>query len=221
MGWLPSRNLSFGLSGGDVQLSDYTYFDGDTGLAFKTPAGQHYIRLKGLWNRGQLLDFGAAYLVAKACDLEEPILCTGDLRLLSSDRFGFKTIRGVRLFTDCYNSSLESVSVAAEAIGRLKKHKSFAVIGSILEQGRLSEETHRELGELLKGFDHVLVYDIDEEIDAVTETREVALKTSDPSEIAAWLKDRVVRDDIVYFKASRGVKLEQVVDKYLELIDVE
>lgn len=218
---LSSKKLLFGFADGDFQILNYTYFDGDTGLAFKACSGTHFIRLNGLWNKGQLLDFGAAYLIAEACGMEEPLLYAEDLRLSFKDRFAFREVRGIRIFIDSYNSSLESAGVAVEALEKIKKRKIFAVLGSILEQGIHSGETHKALGRLVNRFDHVLIYNKDKEIDAILETCKPSLVSPDPTRIIDWLKENVSKNDVVYFKASRGIKMEEIIDEFLERIKDE
>lgn len=215
---LPSKKLFFGFGEGDFQILNYAYFDGDTALAFKTESGTHFIRLSGIWNRGQLLDFGAAYLTAEVCGMEEPLLYAGDLKLSFKDRFAFIEARGIKVFVDSYNSSLESAGVAIETLNKIKKNRIFAVLGSILEQGTHSGETHRALGKLVNGFNYVLIYNKNREIDAILETCKPSFISPDPSRIATWLKENVSKNDVVYFKASRGVKMEEIIDEFLERI---
>jgi len=120
------------------------------------------------------------------------------------------------VINDCYNSSIESVMVAVEAIAKLSKGKRIAVIGSILEQGAFSKETHHKLAELLKDFDEVILYNVDPQVEYIAEVIDPAFIADSIEAIVEQLIKRVKKGTLVYFKASRGVRLERVLNAFKE-----
>ena len=58
----------------------------------------------------------------------------------------------------------------------------------------------------------------DREIERAGEVITPSIVTDDPSRLALWLKNSVRGGDLVFFKASRGVALERVFARFLELM---
>jgi len=207
----------FGINGRDFALKNFSY-DEKTTLAHFDSQGDRFVKLKGFWNIGQIIDFGAAYLVSRTCGLEEPALVISEFTLPYSDRFGVQRLKGITLICDLYNSSLESWQSAISSIDRLNCRRKIAVTGSILEQGIHSGTTHLKLGHLLDYFDEVAFFNPDREIERAGEVITPSIVTDDPSRLALWLKNSVRGGDLVFFKASRGVALERVFARFLELM---
>lgn len=208
---LSCKKLFFGQRNGDLKIMKFDYSKNNTFVAFKAFGEMKMAKLKGIWNSGQLLDFGAAYLTALSLKIEEPLLNINRIILPFNNRFSVENIAGIILINDCYNSSLESVESAIKSIAKLKKERTFAVVGSILEQGKYSKKTHEELGRLLNFFDHIVLYTKDTQVEAVQNTANIDFKSSNPEEVAEWLKKNCRYGDLVYFKASRGVALEEAI----------
>lgn len=208
---LRCKKLLFGQRNGDLKIIKFDYSKNNTFVAFKVFEEMKMAKLKGIWNFGQLLDFGAAYLTALSLKIEEPLLNINRITLPFSNRFSLENIAEIILINDCYNSSLESVQSAVKSITKLKKERTFVVVGSILEQGKYSKKTHEELGRLLNFFDHIVLYTKDTQVEAVQNTANVDFKSSNPEEVAEWLENNCRHGDLVYFKASRGVALEKAI----------
>lgn len=126
---------------------------------------------------------------------------------------------GVTILNDAYNASPTSMKAA---IGVLEKMKGFrqriAVLGDMLELGASEEEYHREIGASLTP----------DKVDQLFTYGTLGLKIAEgaaghlkPARIHAYTdKTELIRDltslihpkDVVLVKASRGMKLEEVVD---------
>jgi UDP-N-acetylmuramoyl-tripeptide--D-alanyl-D-alanine ligase len=133
-----------------------------------------------------------------------------------SDRFALKFIKGRKILDDTYNSSLESLRTAAESIEKIKAKKKIAVIGSIFDQGKYSEESHKKIMDYLYPFDMILIYDSDKQIDIIKEYRGVKFVSDDPVEISKWLLKNTFEEDLIYFKASRAVRIEDIINVFKE-----
>lgn len=126
----------------------------------------------------------------------------------------------VKVINDTYNaapaSSMAAISVLREIAG---KRRSIAVLGDMLELGEYSEEAHRSVGACVARENiSYLVAIGDLAKDYVTGAVEAGMDKnrtrhfSDTESAAASLKDLIEPDDVVLFKASRGMHLDRVID---------
>jgi UDP-N-acetylmuramoyl-tripeptide--D-alanyl-D-alanine ligase len=136
-----------------------------------------------------------------------------------------RRVAGVTLVLDCYNANPQSVIAALDLLeARSTGSARVAVLGSMLELGSASDALH----------DEVLQDALDREIDTVVAVglfaeaaqRRVAetsrlLTAPDASAALALLRERLAGDELVLLKASRGVRLEQVVEGLARHLDVE
>lgn len=211
------RTIFFGKKGGDVILEDWWYADEGTVCVAKYFGEDIAFKLNGIWNEGHLLSLMASFGVLRALDKELPITAIPKL-ILPENRFQVEKVRGIYVIDDTYNASLESFKVAVETMLRMKRGKKYAVVGSIKEQGRFSEETHRHLGKILEALDGVYLYTVDEEVEQAVCSK-ILMKSDDPRKIATDLLKRVKENDIVLFKASRAVEIERVLKEFMELLE--
>ena len=123
---------------------------------------------------------------------------------------------GITFIEDCYNASPDSQAAALAVLGAMKATRHIAVIGDMLELGSFSEQAHREVGEKAaqNGIDAVLTYG-----ERALLTAEGAKASgvplvrsfSDKKELSDFLSSELHEGDAVLFKASRGMKLEDVI----------
>ena len=98
----------------------------------------------------------------------------------------------------------------------MKATRHIAVIGDMLELGSFSEQAHREVGEKAaqNGIDAVLTYGERARLTAEgAKASGVPLvrSFSDKKELSDFLSSELHEGDAVLFKASRGMKLEDVI----------
>lgn len=123
---------------------------------------------------------------------------------------------GITFIEDCYNASPDSQAAALAVLAGLKAERTVAVIGDMLELGDVSKEAHYGVGSKAA----------ENKIDAVFTYGERALETakgakeggvelvrsfSDKQELSKELSAFLREGDAVLFKASRGMKLEDVI----------
>lgn len=207
--------VTFGYKKGDYQLVDYCYIDFSTKAFYKTPREQLIFNLKSIWNAGQLTNISAvlAALDILGIDCNKNIL---ENFTPVAGRFRVMNCNGIYVVDDTYNASIESFETAVETIKKLGK-RSFAVVGSIKEQGKYSIETHRKLGEILEKLDGVVVYNVDNEIEIMNCSKKI-FASNNATEISDFLKRILIPGDVVLFKASRSVQIEKVLQIYTEEI---
>lgn len=131
---------------------------------------------------------------------------------------------GMTFIEDCYNASPDSQAAALAVLGSMNASRRIAVIGDMLELGSVSEKAHYEVGRKAaeNGIDAVFTYG-----ERSLETAKGAAEGNVPCVKSFTEKDELSKeligclkpDDAVLFKASRGMKLEDVIYSVYEALD--
>ncbi|MBQ4626273.1 MAG: UDP-N-acetylmuramoyl-tripeptide--D-alanyl-D-alanine ligase, partial [Clostridia bacterium] len=117
---------------------------------------------------------------------------------------------------DCYNASPDSQAAAMAVLGGINAKRRIAVIGDMLELGSVSKEAHYGVGVRAaeNGIDVLLTYG-ERSLETARGAKENGVKTvksySDKKELSRELCSMLEAEDAVLFKASRGMKLEEVI----------
>ncbi|MBQ8780791.1 MAG: UDP-N-acetylmuramoyl-L-alanyl-D-glutamate--2,6-diaminopimelate ligase [Oscillospiraceae bacterium] len=127
------------------------------------------------------------------------------------------------LIIDCYNAAPVSMKAAIDTLCDMTPKEGgrrVAVLGDMRELGSRSAEYHREIGEYAvnKGIDLLVCLGNDAKNIAERAT-ELGLKSASSTEkqtILNFLKFKIKPNDIILFKASRAVHLEEVVDQFFK-----
>lgn len=128
---------------------------------------------------------------------------------------------GITVVEDCYNASPDSMRAAIEVLKGLGAKTKALVFGDMLELGDISAAAHKEIGVLAaqKGIDRLYTYGEMAAL-AADSAREngiaFAKSFDDKNALAAELKKELSAGDAVLFKASRGMKLEEVITAFKE-----
>ena len=130
-------------------------------------------------------------------------------------------INGVKIIADCYNSSPDSAKSALHTLSQINTTgKKIAVLGDMLELGKMSNELHRSVGEAVceENIDLLLClgdmsdYYIKGALKKGFDINNTKIFTS-KDEIAEYLKSTMTEGDAILFKASRGMKFEEIIEK--------
>lgn len=143
-------------------------------------------------------------------------------------RWAVETVQNWQVVNDAYNANPRSMraSLAAFADWPVSGRK-FLVLGPMLELGRHVREGHEALGRVVAAGTWAgvaIVPQVTTALDAAAQGIWDGLCEADwpadrmvlaagPEEAAAWLQTRLQPGDAVLLKASRGVRLENVVDE--------
>ena len=127
-------------------------------------------------------------------------------------------VDGIHVIADCYNASPESMSAALKVLGGMKGGRRVAVLGDMLELGCLTESAHRDVGKecVANGVDrlftfgkvsyHILLGARDAGM-----AKENTSNAIDKDLIAQQIREYIKPGDTVLFKASRRMKLEEII----------
>ena len=132
---------------------------------------------------------------------------------------------GVRIIEDCYNANPTSMKAALEMFKEYPCKRRFAVLADMLELGEHGREAHEELGRLVaqSNIDVLITYgDLARRTATVAAAKGVrTIHANNYDEIAGFLARAAAPGDAVLFKGSRGMALENAIEKLSALQDAE
>jgi UDP-N-acetylmuramoyl-tripeptide--D-alanyl-D-alanine ligase len=140
-------------------------------------------------------------------------------RRLRVERLG----SGLRLIDDCYNANPLSMGAALQTLHDLvdddETARPVAVLGDMLELGAHEREAHRGVGEAAARAGVALLAAFGPRSRAVAEAAAAAglaadriFHTEDVDALIGWARERLQPSDLLLVKASRGMKLERLVE---------
>lgn len=116
------------------------------------------------------------------------------------------------IINDCYNSSFESLTGVLKVLEN-EKQKKLLILGSIMELGDFSKEIHQKLKPYLDKIDNKKVILVGKEIE---DLKIDALYFKDYEDVISYLKNEKITDTLILIKGSRGIKLENVTNYFIE-----
>ncbi|MBG9538426.1 UDP-N-acetylmuramoyl-tripeptide--D-alanyl-D-alanine ligase [Bacillus thuringiensis] len=138
-------------------------------------------------------------------------------------RFQFITAKaGFTIINDAWNASPSSMKAAIETLQKLKVYnKKMIVIGDMLELGKEAETYHREIGKMLNEESIQYVFTYGELAGIVAEEARKNFETgkvqsfNNKAKLAEEVLKVVKKKDVVLLKGSRGMALEEIVQKWM------
>lgn len=164
----------------------------------------------------------AAYAVGKNFDMTDEEIAEGLKTYAPSGmRQKITDVGGVTVVEDCYNASPDSVEAALKTLSSMKASgRKIAVLGDMLELGTVSRSAHYNAGKLCARLKiDELVCLGNEALEYKNGCEECGGKArwfESRQELANYLKENTEAGDILWFKASRGMKFEELIEKYSE-----
>ena len=131
------------------------------------------------------------------------------------------SFKGATIIKDCYNAGPESMAAALAVLGN-KPGRRIAVLGDMLELGDCTQAEHYKIGRIAaEKADLVFAYGPNAgRIISGTITggmpENCGRAFEERDELVAALKRTVKPGDVLLFKASRGIQLEQVLNAFLK-----
>jgi UDP-N-acetylmuramoyl-tripeptide--D-alanyl-D-alanine ligase len=129
-------------------------------------------------------------------------------------------IGNITVINDCYNSNPKALAAMVDALSDMAAKRRIVVAGEMLELGPQGESMHRDLGRYIaeKGID-VLVGVRSLAAEMVHAAKEEGIRAEflpTAEEAGEWLARETRDGDVVLLKASRGVKLEKALEKWMQ-----
>ena len=144
----------------------------------------------------------------------------------SGMRQKIREVNGITVIEDCYNASPDSQKAGLNSLCKIAKGRKIAVLGDMLEMGSYSETAHRTVGEFAAECSVDLLYTYGEESEYMADSaKKSGLQSvfafTDKTELTNTLLSEIKTGDTLLFKASRGMKLEEIIEKIYEQWDVK
>lgn len=122
----------------------------------------------------------------------------------------------IRVILDCYNASPTSMKSALKVLKEMENGgRKIAVLGDMLELGEKSKEMHAGLAELADCADFFFLYGREMRYcaKAMRERGIPLFHSENKEELTANLLENARSGDLILFKGSRGMAMEEIADK--------
>lgn len=122
---------------------------------------------------------------------------------------------GNTVIIDCYNASPDSMKASLGVLAGINSEgRKIAVLGDMLELGEASEKLHTLVGEYVRESKPDMLFCYGKDSEYIARASGVCSsfwtdKDALTEEIKSYIKD----GDVILFKASRGMRLEEVIEK--------
>lgn len=185
------------------------------------PAGEEHRAEVFVPGRHNVLNAVAAYAVGKALKLKpEEILSGISAYRPAGMRQNIIHPCGYNIFADCYNSSLLAIENTLGAMDDIlipPGGRRIAVLGDILGLGDISEETHRQIAEVLSNHKIDLLLGYGDSIRfTVSEASKLGIEAKyfeNRIELESEILNTIRPEDLILFKASHDINLGASIDR--------
>lgn len=163
-----------------------------------------------------------AYVVGKELEISSDEIVKGMLNFVTSGmRQKLVDFNGASLIEDCYNASPDSMKAAIKTLSEMKTEgKKIIVISDMLELGSISKEAHYNIGKMISesNIDELYCFgSLAKEYVCGAEqngmSKDKIYFFDSKIDLATSLEKAINKNDVIWFKASRGMKLEEVIQK--------
>lgn len=212
--------LFFGIKSGGVRAESIIYTDDGTEFVFSYESVRQKVKLPTTGEHN-VYDALAAICVGLQLNIDPGDIASALQKYVPAGmREKISEVSGVTLIEDCYNASPDSVKALSQTVaikGSAGKRK-IAVIADMLELGDYSDEAHRNCGKYLAdaGIDLLMTYGEKAKLVAESARENGIIRIfsfDDKDDLANKLISIMKPGDVIAFKGSRGMKLEDVIEK--------
>ncbi len=202
------------------------------GIEYVIKVGNEEIKIRkdGFIGNTYAVASAAACAVAQLCDVDMQ-KAKEALEAYAPEAGRMRIIEGVKgsiLIDDTYNAAPKAMQHALETLGQIDtKHKKYAVLGDMLELGKHTEKTHRDMGAKAAASCHVLVtvgvrarFMVQGALDAGMADDNI-FQFEDARSAGKWVETLVKEGDVVLLKASQGIRMERATEELMRYPDMK
>lgn len=218
------RKLTFGFSekadvkGKIIEIDDFArfkfkvVFNGkEQDLKMKIP-GEHLV-VSALASFAVGLKFGVSpSQIKRALENYKPF----------SKRMEVTKVKGITIINDTYNANPDSMIASLKTLSQIKcSGKKIAVLGDMLELGEYSKEAHEEISRKVAdlGIDYLFTFgsEMRHAFESISNSNLIrgSMHFDNKDLLVYHLFEIVEKGDVVLVKGSRGMKMEEVVEKFV------
>ncbi len=129
-------------------------------------------------------------------------------------RLEFKELEGKKIISDIYNANPASMEEAVKELARIKRGRSIAVLGDMLELGSYGEDAHKRIGRLLSDLKVDIFISVGNLMGLAASEFQGERHMLPTSAEAGQLLRRIWRQgDTILIKGSRGMHMEKVLEE--------
>lgn len=126
-------------------------------------------------------------------------------------RLEIRSFSGALVINDVYNANPASMEEALKELVRLRKGRTIAVVGDMLELGTYAEDAHRSLVQKMNELQIDFLIAVGPEmLKASAEFTGACHHAASSEEARSLLLDIINEKDTILIKGSRGIRMEQV-----------
>lgn len=176
-----------------------------------------------VWGRHNIYNALAAIAVAKQLNVPTPWIQKG-LQNFPAPRMRLQRIKGIKnwlLINDCYNANPSAMIAGLKVLMRVAgKKQSVAVLGDMHSLGKLSLQSHRQVGKFVAQLNPSTLITVGPQAVQIAKGASAAgykgkirSLPNQPETVANYLRKNIPEGSVLYFKASRKTALEKTVNK--------
>jgi len=219
VGGYRGRRITFGFNqSNDLFPTDIACSAEGVRFRLNTSRTEVFVPLLG---RHTAINALAAMAVARRMGLPDAQILEGLSKATGPEmRLQLQKLGGVTVLNDAYNANPDSMRAAMQTLAELPTNsRRIAILGEMRELGDSAETMHREIGQTAggHGFDRIIFVGefaqvmADAAIGAGMAAEHVQM-CEDAQQAAGIVSELMADGDLVLVKASRGVRLERVVE---------
>lgn len=210
------RICFFGINSGDFKAENIKENDGSTEFEIHYYGNVQKVKIPtiGIHNVYNAL---SAFAVGYFLDIE-PWRCADALAEYVPQGMRQRSVNfnNITVIEDCYNASPDSMKAGITTLADTKGKRKIAVLSDMLELGEYSDEAHRLTGKIVADNKIDFLFTFGEKAKLISSQAkalgvENAFHFNSKEELSASLIETLRQGDTVLFKASRGMKLEDVI----------
>lgn len=194
----------------NYSINDIDYLESDNCITFYMDDTEIKVNTYGKHN---LYNICSSIAVAKYLELSINEIKKG-LEEYQSFRMKKIIIKNTLIIDDSYNANPESMKVGIDYINTLNYKNKILVLGDMLELGIDSAYYHKQIGEYIRKTSITKVFTYGNDSKYIGNScQKISNHYIDKDYLVLDLKEELEEDTVIYFKGSRAMKLEEIIEK--------
>ena len=200
----------------DVRAENVVHSDNGESFVLSADGGRHHasIPVRGEHN---IMNALAAYCVGREFGMNAEEIIPAFMNYTASGmRQRTEEHDGITFIIDCYNASPDSMRASLSVLGGMKAEgRRIAVLGDMLELGAMSEWLHAQTAEYVMMHAEVcFLYGREMAVcaDVLSKKGSEVYHSTDKNELIRMLREYIRRGDVLLFKGSRAMSMEDIAE---------
>jgi UDP-N-acetylmuramoyl-tripeptide--D-alanyl-D-alanine ligase len=221
--------VRYGLDREDVDITAHIGEGDDTGryqCEFRTRNNDGYYTVKlPIGGKHNVRNALAAATVGIHLGVSPALICEALQNFTPpAKRNIVQKINGLTIVDDTYNANPDSMQAALEMFRLMKvPGKKILILGDMLELGSQSGEEHGRIGLMVPdmGFEYVFTFGIESEALFAASSVPFGGHYDDKNKLLDDLMDVLGEGDALLVKGSRGMKMEEIIERLIQRLRVQ